>query len=125
MTTEPRIGPNGRDDDLTRALRSLYAPPAERGYWAALERRILARIDAAGIDEAWWSELARWVRVGTVAAAAALVLSGYALWRAQEAREQRAYEALVESSRVVPVQLATQDGTGAARDATLRYVISP
>jgi hypothetical protein len=124
MTVEPRIGPNGRDDDLTRALRELYAPPAKASYWDELERRILARVRASG-EEPWWGQLARWARVGAVAASVALLLAGVTFWRTKLDREQLAYRALVESTRLAAVQVATQHGTEPEREATLRYVISP
>ena len=44
MRLEPRIGPEGRDDELTRALRGLQAPPGGEAFWEGLERRILARV---------------------------------------------------------------------------------
>jgi hypothetical protein len=124
MTLEPRIGPNGRDDDLTRALRELYAPPTEDSYWDALERRILARVRASG-EDAWWGQLAHWARAGAVAASVALLLAGVTFWRTKHERERLAYEALVESTRLAAVQVATQHGTEPEREATLRYVISP
>ena len=42
MTYEPRIGPDGRDDDLTRTLRQIYAAPVEEGYWSTLAQRVMS-----------------------------------------------------------------------------------
>lgn len=69
-----------RDDALTAALHAIYARPAGEAYWAALERRIMTRIDEA---EAWWSVSERWVRIGLTAAAAALILASGFFLRAQ------------------------------------------
>lgn len=69
-----------RDDALTAALRAIYQRPTGAAYWAALEGRIMARIDES---EAWWSVSDRWVRVGLVAAAATLVTAGGLFLRAQ------------------------------------------
>src|SRR6185437_14184614 len=85
MTYEPRIGPDGRDDDLTRALRQIYAAPAEEGYWSTLAQRIMSRIAGAVEAESWWSPLADWARVGIVAAAAAVIVAGLALTKSREA----------------------------------------
>jgi hypothetical protein len=124
MMFEPRIGPDGRDDDLTRALRALYAPPSAEAYWLMLERRVLAGLGRAE-EEGWWRELARWCRVGVLVASAAVVLAGVALWRDKQASEQFAFETLIESSRVAPMRFAANDGSNEMRDATLRFVISP
>jgi hypothetical protein len=43
MRMEPRIGPDGRDDELTRGLRELLAPAGGEAFWEGLERRIRAR----------------------------------------------------------------------------------
>src|ERR687887_2136090 len=107
MTLEPRIGPHGRDDDLTRALRQLYAAPADEAYWRTLERRILARL----VEEEWWLPLAAWVRVGVIAAGVALTVASLALVRSHRAEAQFAYQAVIETPRTAPLQLATESGT--------------
>lgn len=94
MTDEHRGPELVRDDALTAALRAIYQKPTGEAYWAALEGRIMARIEES---EAWWSVSDRWLRAGLVAAAAALVLAGAMYFRAQ-ARINRtlAAEAIVE-----------------------------
>lgn len=124
MTTETPGWPQ-RDDPLTRALRALHAPPADESYWAALERRVLEAIDRAEASDGWWRALAGWARLGALAAAAALLLAVYETWQVREAQEQMAFQALVESARSVPLQVATEHSAQSAREATLRYVISP
>lgn len=123
MSFEPRIGPEGRDDDVTRGLRRLYAPPAGDAYWQALGRRIMARVAAEG--DGWWQPLAHWAGVGVVAAALALLFAGVALQRSRDAESQLAYQTIIETPRSTPLQIATDRGAGPNRDATLRYVISP
>lgn len=123
MTFEPRIGPDGRDDDVTRALRRLYAPPASEAYWQALARRIMARIAADG--DAWWQPLAHWAGAGLVAAAVALLVAGIALRQSRDAEARLAYQTIIETPRSAPLQIATDRGASPDRDAMLRYVISP
>ena len=118
-----RIGPAGREDELTRALRAEYAPPAERGYWEALEARIMARIDRE--REAWWHPFGEWVRVGLVAAALAVVAAGLALVRSRDAEARVAYQQVVDTPRELSAQIATETTGLPDREATLRYVIAP
>jgi hypothetical protein len=123
MRIEPRIGPEGRDDELTRALRALHAPSGGEAFWEALERRILARV-AVSEDDLWWRQLARWRRGLAVAGAAAIVIAGMAARHSNHERSIAAYRE-IESSRVVPVQVASETEREASRDVTLRYVIGP
>ena len=125
MSMEPRIGPHGRDDDLTRALRSVYAAPADEAYWTALAARILARLSGDAAAEQWWQPLARYARVGLLAAALALVAARIALSRNAARETAIAYDGVIETPPNAPLQLATDATPGSARDATLRYVISP
>lgn len=123
MSLEPRIGPGGRDDDVTRALRRLYAAPAGEEYWRLLEQRILARLPAE--EDVWWQPLASWARAGLVAAGLALAVAGAALARSQAAQTRLVYEAVIATPRTVPLQVAVQASQVAEREATLQYVISP
>lgn len=123
MKMEPRIGPNGRDDELTRALRGLQAPPGGEAFWEALERRILARV-ASTEDDLWWRQVARWRRALAIAGAAAIVVAGLAARHSNQVRSVAAYRE-IESSRVVPVQVASETEREASRDVTLRYVMGP
>ncbi len=123
MTFEPRIGPGGRDDDITRVLRSIHAPPADAGYWDRLEARILSAI--AEESDAWWTPYAGWVRAGLVAALLAAVAASVTLTRMREAQTFIAYETVVETPRTLSAQLGTQTIRVPEREATLRYVIDP
>ena|SRR6476469_2959493 len=123
MKMEPRIGPEGRDDELTRALRLLQSPPGGEAFWEGLERRILARV-ASSEDDLWWRQLARWRRGLAVAGAAAIVIAAVVARHSNHLRSIAAYQE-IESSRVVPVQVASETEREASRDVTLRYVMGP
>ena len=96
--TDGNRGPEGvrlvRDDALTQALRTIYAPPVGDAYWTTLEQRIMTGLDA---EEAWYTVSDRWLRTGLVAAAAILVVAGGLLLRAQaQMARTMAYENVVE-----------------------------
>lgn len=122
MSGERRIGPDGREDAVTAGLRALYAAPADAAYWQRLEARILARVAEA---EDWWQPFTEWLRVGMVAAGVAALLAGLALVRSREAEAHMAYQAIIETPRTLPQQLATETSDLPVPEATLRYVISP
>jgi hypothetical protein len=83
-----------RDDALTTALRAIYRLPTGEAYWAALEGRVMRRIDD---DDAWWTVSDRWLRAGLAAAAAVLVIAGTMYLRARSQSDRiMAYEAIVE-----------------------------
>ena len=123
MRMEPRIGPAGRDDELTRALRALHAPAGGEAFWEGLERRILARVTNTD-DDIWWRQFSRWRRELVLAGAAAVVLAGFAAHHSNHARSLAAYRE-IESSTVAPVQVASETEREASRDVTLRYVVGP
>ncbi len=120
--TDARIGPNGREDELTSGLRGIYAAPAEPRYWAELEARIMARI--AG-DDAWWLPFGDWVRVGLVAAGIAGMVAVAGLVRARQDETRVAVETIVDTPRELPQQMATGTTGLSVPEATLRYVIQP
>ncbi len=123
MRLEPRIGPEGRDDELTRALRELHAPAGGEAFWDGLERRILARVTNVE-DDLWWRQLGHWRRGLAVAGAAAILLAGFAARHSNQERSLAAYKA-IESSRIASVRFASEAEPSASRDVTLRYVIGP
>ena len=122
MRWEPQIGPDGRADPVTRALRALHAAPADQAYWDALEARILSRIAA---EDAWPLPLRHWVRIGLVAAGVAAVALGAALYRTREVEARIAYDRVIETPGAFPQQIVTNAAGMPPREATLRYVISP
>jgi hypothetical protein len=123
MKMEPRIGPDGRDDELTRALRAIHAPPGGEAFWEGLERRILARV-SANEEDSWWRQLSRWRHGLVIAGAAALVMAALVAQHSNHARSLAAYRE-IESSRVAPVQVASETEREASRDVTLGYVMGP
>lgn len=123
MSPESRIGPDGRDDALTRALRQLYAAPADPTYWESLEAKIMARIRADG--DGWWQPFSGWGPVGLIAAGLLLAVAGLAFTHARQEEARLAYEMVMETPRAIPQQLAAASEGVPAREATLRFVISP
>jgi len=120
---EPRIGPDGRDDELTRALRELQAPVGGEAFWEGLERRILARISSTE-DDIWWRQLARWRSGLAVAGAAAVLVAAFAAHHSNQVRSLAAYRE-IDATTVAPVQVASETEREASRDVTLRYVVGP
>jgi anti-sigma-K factor RskA len=123
MRMEPRIGPSGRDDEMTRALRGMYAPPGGEAFWEALERRILARV-ASSEDDQWWRQVAHWRRGLAIAGAAAIVVTALAARHSSQERSLAAYRE-IDASTIAPVQVASETEREASRDVTLRYVVGP
>jgi hypothetical protein len=123
MRMEPRIGPDGRDDELTRALRELQAPAGGEAFWEGLERRILERV-AASEDDIWWRQVSRWRRGLALAGAAAVVVAAFAAHHSDQVRSLAAYRE-IDASTIAPVQVASETEREASRDVTLRYVVGP
>jgi hypothetical protein len=125
MTIDSRIGPNGREDDLTSALRSLYAPPTDEGYWSELAQRIMVRITNEADGDAWWQPFSRLARLGVLAAGVALAVVSITLTRERAADTHSPYETIIEAPRAAPLQIAIEQDISSEREATLRYVIAP
>jgi hypothetical protein len=89
-----------RDDDLTRELRSIYAAPADQAWWAGLEQRINARLDAAIAADEWWTVPDRWLRTGLIAAGIAVIVAGAMIMRSQTQVSRMAYETVVDPTTV-------------------------
>jgi hypothetical protein len=111
-----------RDEDLTAALRTLYAPPAGEQYWAGLEQRIMARIAESG-ESAWWNAFESWKRAGMVAAALLLSLVGLTLMHFRTVQPELAIEGLEAPPALEAPDIYTQSGINAPRDANFNYVI--
>ena len=116
--------PNG-DDELTGALRGLYAAPAGHAYWNELESRVMARV--AEVELGWWTELDRWLKPALAAAAVLVITAGVAMYNAQKAETESAYEELFAPTPVpgAPVEAsAVQRSRPDPKDNALRFIIS-
>jgi hypothetical protein len=116
--------PNG-DDELTGALRGLYAAPAGHSYWNELEARIMGRV--AEVELGWWTELDRWLKPALVAAAVLVITAGVAMFNAQRQQTEDAYNELFAPTPIpgAPVEAsAVQRAAPDQRDNALRFIIS-
>jgi hypothetical protein len=109
MTNEYRGPELVRDDDLTRELRAIYAAPSDASWWAGLEQRIGARIDAAVAADEWWTVPERWLRVGLVAAGFAVIIAGALIMRAQTQVNRMAYETVVNPATIDIFEVSERD----------------
>src|SRR3954454_23664632 len=94
------------DDELTGAMRSLYAAPAGHAYWNELESRIMGRV--AEVELGWWTELDRWLKPALAAAAVLVIAAGVAMFRPHQSDTASAYEELFTPPPVAgaPVEAA-------------------
>jgi len=126
MTPDHRIGPEGRDDEVTRILRRIHAAPGTEEYWRGLEARIMAGVAGdASAESGWWLPLTHWARAGVAAAAVALLVAGVALWREREVREQAAIETVLLQANPPLSQLAAVAGTAPDSESVLRNLLTP
>ena len=114
---------SGADETVTRMLREMYAPPADEGYWAALEASIMARVTGER-GGSWWTVVSGWVPAGVAAAAVACLVAGLALWQERAADRQLAYEQAIRGAAPASVQTVVRPSTMSERDATLQLVLS-
>ncbi len=112
------------DDEITGALRGMYAAPTDDSYWTALERRIIDAVAAERARE-WWSWFPGWVRMGLTAAAAAALIAALASWQTRELQQRMAVDRLIGTPSDIPLLTESDRGErGAEREATLRYLIT-
>lgn len=97
--TENPMGPRlvRDEDDLTRELRAIVAPPAEASYWDGLEQRILARIERGREERAWWAVSERAYQIGLIAAGVTLIVAASVFLREQAFERRMAYESVIET----------------------------
>ena len=110
------------DNDITRALRQMYAAPDGDVYWRGLEARILSRLTETPTI-AWWEELDRWMRPALAAAAVILLAAGVAVVRTYQVEEESMYEALLTPTSL-PVETAVRPMLQDRRDGTFRYLMT-
>jgi hypothetical protein len=120
------------DEKTIAAMRTLYAAPADAGYWDSLESRIVARVrsdDGDSRDTGWYGVLAHWAAPGLAAAALLLAVAGAVWTRLDQAELRTTYEGftqpMVADAMPGAAQLldAPRDGSS-RREATLTYVLS-
>jgi hypothetical protein len=113
-----------RDDEVTRMLRTLHAPPADPAYWSGLEARIMARVLGRAPEGGWDDVLAGWARLGVVAAGLALLAALALVEHTRGAEARMAYEAVVTPRQAAPLQTVTRSSGAEGREETLYYLIS-
>ena len=121
MTNEYRGPELVRDDNLTRELRAIYAAPSDASWWAGLEQRIDARIDAALSAEEWYTVPERWLRVGLLAAGFAVIVAGALIMRSQTQVRRMAYETIVDPASIDLLEVADR-GNMTEQQARLRVL---
>jgi hypothetical protein len=124
MSDHLKLHTDRGDDDITRGLRALFAPPGGEAYWRSLEARILSRLTDAGTHSmGWWDELDRWMRPALVAAAVVLLAAGVAVLRDYQVEKQSTYEAMLTPT-TLPVETAVRPVLQGQREATFRYLMT-
>jgi hypothetical protein len=107
-----------RDDEVTSALRALYAAPSDSAYWSGLEARILLRLSAADLGDAWYIVPEKWLRIGLVAAGFAVLVAGSLLMRNQNQYARAEYQTIIDPSTIDAPTLAARERM--AEQATIR-----
>ncbi len=109
------------DDELTRELRAIVAPPGDAAYWETLERRIMARVERGRQEGAWWVLSERAYQFGLMAAGLTLIVAASVFLREQALERRMAYETVIEAPTATPQTFARR-GLVPDRQATLRAV---
>jgi hypothetical protein len=109
------------DDELTRELRAIVAPPADAAYWDSLEQRIMARVERGRSEGAWWVLSERAYQFGLMAAGLTLIVAASVFLRERALERRMAYETVIETPTAAPQTFARR-GLVPDRQATLRAV---
>ena len=123
--TEHPMGPRlvRDDDELTRELRALVAPPSDASYWSTLEQRILARLERGRDERAWWALSERAYQLGLIAAGLTLIVAASVFLRDRALDRRMAYESVIETpAGRTPPQTFARRGLVPDAQATLRAV---
>jgi hypothetical protein len=124
MSDHLKLHTDRGDEDITRGLRALFAPPGGEAYWRSLEARILSRLtDGGSRSIGWWDELDRWMRPALVAAAVVLLAAGVAMFRDYQVEQDATYEAMLTPT-TLPVETAVRPVLQGQREATFRYLMT-
>ena len=117
---DPR--PDGADERVTRLLREVYAPRADQAYWDGLQAAIMSRV----LRErgSWWTVMSDWMPAGMAAAAAALLMFGFALWQERSLETRMAYEQTLKGAAPISVQTVAPPSSLSEREAVLQFVMS-
>jgi hypothetical protein len=116
-------GPEWHEDDVQRALVSHYRAPADESYWGRLEHSIMSRVRGDTVRD-WWAWFPEWVRLGVVAAAAAILVAAIAAWQTRAAQERMAYREILDAPTEIPILTERTAPVERDRDQTLRYLLS-
>jgi hypothetical protein len=111
------------DAEFTEALRALYAPPADEGYWDGLEARILAHVARSGEGGMWWSEMADMVRPGLVAAAALILAASVAMVHSHRLEARSAYASVI-SPAPASIEASSRAASVGDGDVAIHLLIS-
>jgi hypothetical protein len=111
------------DPELTDALRAHYAPPADEGYWDALEARILARVARGADPELWWSALADMARPALAAAAILVLVAGAAVVHTRQLEARDAYASVI-SAGPPSIETSARITSFPDGDATINDILS-
>lgn len=109
------------DDELTRELRAIVAPPTDAAYWDSLEQRIMARVERGRQEGAWWVLSERAYQLGLMAAGLTLILAASVFLRERALERRMAYENVIVAPTGTPQTFARR-GLVPDRQATLRAV---
>lgn len=112
------------EDELTRELRAIVAPPADASYWTTLEQRILARIERGREERAWWVMSERAYQFGLIAAGLTLIVAASVFLRERALERRMAIESVIETpaGRTAPQTFARRGLVPPDAQATLRAV---
>lgn len=111
------------DDELTRELRAIVAPPADASYWDGFEQRIMARIERGREERAWWAMSERAYQFGLIAAGLTLIVAASVFLRERALERRMAYESVIETpAGQTPPQTFARRGLVPDAQATLRAV---
>ncbi len=110
------------DAELTTALRTLYAAPADPSYWDALEARILAHVAQVRDAGVWWSELVDMTRPGLVAAAALILAATLAMARSHQLDARNAYGNVISPPGTL--EASTRGASLGDGDVAIHYLLS-